>query len=243
MYLHRTSIGPVALAFTDRHGGVSRAPFDSLNLALAGADDPQACATNLATVVGDFATGAEVADMSQVHGSVVVQAHPGRRSEADALVTTRPGVVLVVRVADCVPVLLAAADGSCVAAVHAGRAGLAAGVVPAAVRRLRELGAAKLTAWVGPRVCGRCYEVPGQLRDEVAAVVPAAWTTSATGTPALDIGAGVLAQLAELDVASHDVGVCTRESPDLYSFRRDGARAGRTAGLITIREDFDGADR
>lgn len=236
MYLHRTTIGPVELAFTDRHGGVSRAPFDGLNLALAGEDDPTACAANLALVVDDFAPGGGVADMSQVHGAAVATAQVGVRPEADALVTEQPGVVLAVRVADCVPVLLTSGDGRCVAAVHAGRQGLLKGVVPAAVRRMRDLGATDLSAWVGPRVCGACYEVPSAMQAEVLAAVPEAAATSADGTPALDIGAGVLAQLAALEVSARDVGVCTRESPDLYSHRRDGARAGRSAGLIWIRE-------
>lgn len=237
MYLHRTSIDPVALAFTDRHGGVSRAPFDSLNLALVGDDDTASCATNLARVLADFAPGSEVADMSQVHGAAVGMARADVRPEADALVTDQPGLALVVRVADCVPVLLAADDGSCVAAVHAGRQGLVRGVVPAAVLRMRELGAQAITAWVGPRVCGRCYEVPPDLQSDVLDVVPEARAVSATGTAALDIGAGVLAQLAADDVTAHDVGVCTRESPDLYSYRRDGAHAGRSAGLIVIRPE------
>lgn len=239
MYLHRTSIDPVALAFTDRHGGVSRAPFDSLNLALTGADDPQACATNLTRVLTDFAPGAAAADMSQVHGAEVAAAQVGARPSADALVTDQRGVVLIVRVADCVPVLLSADDGSCVAAVHAGRQGLLRGVVPAAVQRMRELGAGTISAWVGPRVCGRCYEVPEQMQAEVVAEVPAARAVSATGTPALDIGAGVLAQLAVAGVRAHDVGVCTRESGELYSHRRDGADAGRSAGLIWIRPEED----
>lgn len=242
MYLHRTTSGPVELAFTDRHGGVSRAPYDALNLALVGGDEPEARATNLALVVEDLAPGAAVADMSQVHGATVALAEAGVRPEADALVTDRADVVLVVRVADCVPVLLADDDGRCVAAVHAGRQGLLKGVVPAAVRRMRDLGAGEITAWVGPRVCGACYEVPAQLQAEVLAAVPAARATSASGTPALDIGAGVLAQLEKAGVRTHDVGTCTRESPDLYSHRRDGDRAGRSAGLIRIRSS-DGTHR
>ena len=234
MYLHRETFGPVELAFTDRHGGVSRAPFDSLNLAIAGGDDPADCSRNLGLVLADLAPGGVSAEMSQVHGRTVVDAVPGQRPEADAMITAEPGVVLVVRVADCVPVLLAADDGRAVAAVHSGRQGLLEGVVPAAVRRLREQTSAPLSAWVGPRVCGRCYEVPAAMQAEVIAAVPAAVATSREGTPALDIGAGVLAQLSELGVAAHDVGVCTRESPDLYSHRRDGQSAGRSAGLIWI---------
>lgn len=237
MYLHRIATGPVELAFTDRHGGVSGAPFDSLNLALGGGDAPEATAANLATVTADFAPGARVAQMNQVHGRTVVAASSTLRPDADAQFTDQAGLVLLVRVADCVPVLLAGDDGSVIGAVHAGRQGLLLDITTRAVQRMRAAGATRISAWVGPRVCGRCYEVPAAMQAEVVAAAPEAAATSAQGTPALDIGAGVIAQLRAADVRVHDVGVCTRECADLYSHRRDGARSGRSAGLIWIRPD------
>jgi purine-nucleoside/S-methyl-5'-thioadenosine phosphorylase / adenosine deaminase len=236
VYSHRTSRGPVDLAFTDRFGGVSAVPFDSLNLALEGGDDPDATAANLARVLADFAPGAALADMRQVHGATVVTVDgSGDRPDADGLVTTSPDVVLLVRVADCVPVLLADPDAGVLGVAHAGRPGLAAGVVPATVARMRELGAAEVTAWVGPHVCGGCYEVPEAMREEVGDVVPAAVATTTWGTPSLDLGAGVRAQLADAGVAVVDLARCTRESADLYSYRRDGAGAGRLGGLVRLR--------
>jgi copper oxidase (laccase) domain-containing protein len=101
---------------------------------------------------------------------------------------------------------------------------------------MRELGAATITAWIGPHVCGRCYEVPQHMQAEVGAAVPASIATTSWGTPSLDLGAGVRAQLASEGVSVHDVSRCTRETADLYSYRRDGARAGRLAGLIRLRE-------
>jgi YfiH family protein len=193
------------------------------------------CAANLALVTADFAPGATVADMHQVHGNavaVVEERRTAERPEADALVSTRPDTVLVVRVADCVPVLLADPDAGVVAAVHAGRPGLVAGVAPAAVRRMRDLGARTVVAWLGPRVCGGCYEVPEAMQADVGALVPEALARTSWGTPSLDIGAGVRAQLEAAGVTVHDVGTCTRESADLYSYRRDGARSGRFAGLV-----------
>lgn len=234
MYSHRSSTGPVDLAFTDRYDGVSAVPFDSLNLALVGADRPDAVRRNLDLLHESFAPGAELADMEQVHGSVVLEAG-GPRGRCDALVTDRADVVLMVRVADCVPVLLADPEAGVLGAAHAGREGLAAGVVPACVERMRELGAREITAWVGPHVCGRCYEVPAALRRHVARLEPATGSTTSWGTPALDLGAGVVAQLERRAVQVHDVSRCTLESPDLYSHRRDGARSGRLAGLIRRR--------
>jgi polyphenol oxidase len=119
--------------------------------------------------------------------------------------------------------------------VHAGRAGLVAGVVPEAMAALAELGARRVTAWVGPRVCGRCYEVPARMREAVAGRQPEAWAETSWGTPALDIGAGVLAQLRAGGAEVVDVARCTVEDTDFYSFRRQGPRSGRHAGLVWVR--------
>jgi YfiH family protein len=240
VYSHRDTLGPVDLAFTDRFGGVSGAPFDSLNLALVGGDDEAARAENLRLVLADFAPGAALADLHQVHGATVHVVGPdGPASpppEADGIVTDRPDVVLMVRAADCVPVLLADPTAGVIGAAHAGRPGLAAGVVVRTVERMRELGASAITAWVGPHVCGACYEVPAAMQAEVAALEPASLATTSWGTPALDIGAGVRDQLARSGVRVVDAARCTRESTDLYSYRRDGEGAGRLAGLVRLHD-------
>lgn len=242
MYLHRSSLGPVDLAFTDRYGGVSGVPYDELNLALDGADDPIAVAENHRRVVADFGPGDELIDLRQVHGARVYVVEepiepdsPDGRPSADAVVTAGSGLTLVVRAADCVPVLLADPVARVIGAAHSGRLGLVAGIVPATVSRMRDLGAATITAWVGPHICGSCYEVPTSMQEEVGALAPESVSATSWGTPALDIGAGVRAQLAALDVAVHDRSRCTFESDDLYSYRRDGVSAGRLAGLIRLR--------
>jgi YfiH family protein len=235
--------GPVEIAFTDRHGGSSGGPFASLNLAERSSDPPEVVQQNLAAVTRAFVGEAglpllrRLVPMHQVHGAdvhVVDGADPGSSDApvGDALVTRSPGVALMVRVADCVPVLLADPVAGVVAAAHAGRPGLAAGVVPATLAAMRELGAVDITAWVGPHVCGACYEVPARLREEVAAVVPASYAETSWGTPALDIGAGVLAQLLADDVQVHDASRCTVEDDDLFSYRRQGQASGRLAGLV-----------
>lgn len=237
MYFHRDTDGPVDLAFTDRYGGVSGVPFDELNLAIDGDDPEPERAENLRLLLADFAPGDELADLRQVHGCDVVSVGGEHvdRAEADGLVTARVGVVLMVRAADCVPVLLADADAGVVGAAHAGRPGLAAGVVPATVAGMRDLGAREITAWVGPHVCGACYEVPADLQAEIGAMEPSSVATTSWGTPSLDLGAGVRAQLERVGVRVVDVARCTRESTDLYSYRRDGRSAGRHAGLIRRR--------
>jgi YfiH family protein len=178
-------------------------------------------------------------DLYQVHGADVATATSPwpERPHADGIVSSTPGLTLMVRAADCVPVLLVAPLEGVVGAAHAGRPGLLAGVVPATVGRMRELGADRIEGWTGPHVCGRCYEVPAQMRDEVAAAVPAARSSTSWGTPSLDLGAGVRSQLEQLGVVVHDQGRCTREDTGLYSYRRDGASAGRQAGLVRLRTD------
>jgi YfiH family protein len=245
VFAFRDTRSRVEVAFTDRHGGVSDGPFASLNLAVSGDDDPLAMAENLRRMVEAFTgdAAAPVVGMHQVHGSDVVvvcddevgEAASGRLPVADAVVTARPGVGLMVRVADCVPVLLADQAAGVVAAVHSGRPGVAAGVVTRAVETMHGLGAERIEAWVGPHVCGACYEVPEAMREEVAAQVPETYATTAWGTPALDIGAGVRAQLAAAGVAVTTVDRCTREDEDLFSYRRQGRASGRLAGLVRVR--------
>jgi YfiH family protein len=242
LYSSRLTHGPVALAFTDRHGGASRAPYDSLNLAWAG-DDPGDLAENHRRLSEDFAPGDPVAALSQVHGREVAyvgtegpstELHGHLHARADGVVTDQPGMTLMVRGADCAMVLFADAEAGVIGGCHAGRPGLVVGVVPATIARMRELGADDITAWLGPHVCGRCYEVPQEMQEEVAAAVPESRAATSWGTPSLDIGAGIRAQLASEGVACVDLSVCTRESPDLYSYRRDRLASGRQAGVIRM---------
>ena len=117
--------------------------------------------------------------------------------------------------------------------MHSGRPGLAGGVVPAAVAALRERGGDPTVAWIGPHVCGACYEVPADLQEQVAAVVPEARSTTSWGTPGLDLGAGVRAQLAAAGIDDvRTVDACTREDASWPSYRRDGDAATRFAGVI-----------
>ena len=249
MFAFQDALGPVEVAFTDRHGGTSGGPFASLNLAEPGSDaagstdeERNAVRRNVEVVVAAF-TGSDgsgpapsVVRMRQVHGADVhVVAADSEIPTGDGLVTAETGTVLMVRVADCVPILLADPEAGVVAAVHAGRPGMVAGVVPAAVTAMRSVGARDLHAWVGPHVCGGCYEVPEQMRDEVSAVVPAAYAETSWGTPALDIGAGVHTQLADAGVAAIDASRCTIEDEDLFSYRRQGTSSGRLAGLVWVR--------
>jgi YfiH family protein len=223
---------------TDRSGGASDGPYDSLNLGEHVGDEPARVVANRARAAAEIGLPpAHLRFMSQVHGSRV--AHVGRDldarpPEADALVTQDRGIVLAVLVADCVPVLLTSPGA--VAVAHAGRRGVVGGVVTATVAALRELGVAatSIVAVVGPAICGACYEVPAAMQDEVCERVPAARSTTRQGTRGLDLRAGVVEQLREAAVESIHVSPwCTAEHADLFSYRRDGV-TGRFAGLAWL---------
>lgn len=221
-------------AFRDRVDGVEVA-FTDATLDLR-ADSPRL--PSALRAVADV-VGVPLAWAVQIHGTTVVTVDDALSAsqadglgEADALVAATTGVGLMVRVADCVPVLLADPQAGVVGAVHAGRRGMAAGIVATTLERMRDLGAASVRAWVGPHICGRCYEVPSAMRSEVCETVPAAFAETAWGTPALDIGAGVTSQLTAAGVSVVQLDRCTREDERFPSYRRDGASAGRFAGLV-----------
>lgn len=175
-----------------------------------------------------------VATMRQMHGGDVAWAMPGLVPEADALLTYTPNLAVLVRVADCVPVVLATEERDTVGVVHAGRKGLVAGVATEAAQILLARGKGAVTAWVGPHICGRCYELDPATAAEVADAVPAAASTTWAGTPAADIGAGVKAQLEDLGVAVHHLGGCTLEDDRFFSHRRDGT-AQRQGAVVVLR--------
>ncbi|TDQ52605.1 peptidoglycan editing factor PgeF [Actinorugispora endophytica] len=226
----------VRAGFTQRGGGVSRDPYTSLNLGGHVGDDAEAVAENRERAARGFGLDPRrVAWMNQVHGSdVAVVADGGHAGDADAVVTTEAGLALAVLVADCLPLLVADPEAGVVGAAHSGRPGTAANIASALVGEMTRHGAdpARCTALLGPVICGRCYEVPAELREEVARSAPEAWCDTAEGTPGVDIRAAVAAQLERAGVGAvrHDAR-CTRESAELFSYRRDSA-TGRFAGYV-----------
>ncbi|QEV17640.1 peptidoglycan editing factor PgeF [Streptomyces alboniger] len=242
MISKHSTVSGAHFAFTDRWGGVSAVPYEELNLGGAVGDDADAVRENRTLAATSLGVDpARVVWMNQVHGRdvAVVDGPWGAGAEipsVDAVVTARRGLALAVLTADCTPVLLADPAAGVVAAAHAGRPGMVAGVVPAAVEAMVKLGAepGRITARTGPAVCGRCYEVPGAMRDDVAAVEPAAYAETSWGTPAVDVTAGVHAQLERLGVRDREQSpVCTLESADHFSYRRDRT-TGRLAGYVWL---------
>ncbi|SDR27760.1 conserved hypothetical protein [Thermostaphylospora chromogena] len=232
------STGRARMAFTDRHGGVSAPPYDSRNLGGAVGDDPAAVAENRARTAAELGLP-QIVYLRQVHGTRIVYVTEPFGDDpppADGAVTDRAGLGIAVLGADCAPVLVADPEAGVVGAAHSGRPGTLAGVVPELIAEMVRRGARpeRATAVIGPAACGRCYEVPAEMREEAARVLPETWSVTRHGTPALDLRAGITAQLTKAGVADirHD-DRCTIETPDLYSHRRDKP-TGRFAGIVWL---------
>lgn len=226
--------------FTTRDGGVSRAPYASLNLARHVGDDEGAVATNRERLRA--AMGVDVVFVDQVHSAEVAvlekddELVAARVRTADALVTRRRDVALAIMVADCLPVLLVDPETGVVGAAHAGRAGLLAGVLENTVAAMQELGAdaGRVHAEIGPSVCGACYEVPAAMRAEAERTRPGIGATTRHGTPSLDLRAGAVLALAGAGLRTEHVlsdAPCTVEDERFYSYRRE-QRTGRLVGVI-----------
>lgn len=235
-------------AFSTRRGGVSEAPFRSLNLGEARGEDPEFVGENrrrFFEVAGIHPQN--VAEVRQVHGADVIDADEipeGGNVQADGIMTDKPGVFVAVQTADCVPVLLADPVNRVVAAVHAGRRGTEEGIVENAVRRMKERygsEAKNLIAAPGPGISGPCYEVGAECippfrrrypdwRDVCMQISGEKWL--------LDLPKAVNLQLRSAGVPEERIGAapyCTfSESARFFSYRRDGAPTGRLLSVIGI---------
>ena len=229
----------VRAAFSLRAGGVSQPPFDTLNIGAHVGDDPGAITENRARLRESLELPAEPAWLQQVHGHRAVDLDERTSLDspgpADAATTRRPGKVCAIQVADCMPVLFAAADGSVVGAAHAGWRGLAGGLLESTVRAMNAP-AAKLISWMGPAIGPAHFEVGEEVRaaflagDEGAS---AAFTANERGRWQCDLYALARRRLTAMGVAGiYGGGWCTyAEAGRFFSYRRDG-RCGRMAALI-----------
>lgn len=193
-------------------------------------DDPQSVATRR----GDLARALsvdQVAFMNQVHGNLIVEVQEASEAipTCDALITTVKGLALAVMVADCIPLLLT--SDVAVAAVHVGRPGLVAGIAPLVVRRLKELGASQISAFIGPSICRDCYEVSPEMYQEISGEFPA--TATSPELHALDLIAGLRHQLGQEVREITDLHLCTKQSPDHFSYRREH-QTGRQVGVVIL---------
>ena len=215
------------VAFTDRHGGTSSAPYDTLNLGSRVGDDPDSVEANR-RIVGD-ALGFDADRLvlaKQIHAADVIEVSPcdaGVMGEADVLVTRTPGPVAAILTADCVPVAIAGSDGMAIA--HAGWRGLVAGAVE---RALAAVGR-PIAAWIGPAIRACCYEVGPDVIDAFSQRgLPVA------GPDRVDppIAARAILERGGLAAVAMS-GDCTHTDPRYFSYRRDGT-TGRQAGIVAL---------
>lgn len=225
----------VRACVTTRAGGVSLAPFDSLNLGDHVGDDPQAVAENRRRLIERL--GCNPAWLQQVHSADVVEADPAAVAVADASWTTTPGRACAVLTADCLPALFCDRAGSRVAAAHAGWRGLAGGVLENTVAALG-VPAGELLVWLGPAIGPQSFEVGAEVRE--AFVVQHAQAEQAfsasrnAGRFMADLYALARIRLAAIGVtAVHGGGLDTFSAPRFFSYRR-AARSGRLASLIWL---------
>lgn len=245
-----------SIAVTTRHGGVSAAPYDTLNLGLHVGDRPDAVAANRARAAAAFGVALEeMVFARQVHGVGVgvvglddrgrgIESEDDALPDTDILVTTRPGVVLVIMVADCVPVALLDPAAGVLAAVHAGWRGTAAGAVAAALRAMADCGARpeRVHAFLGPAVAPGCYQVT----DDVARAVIDASSQGARDPAVaqpdgprhwrLDLVAANRSQLRSAGVAEADIAESGLTTADDRLFSDRAQRpCGRFALLACLR--------
>ncbi|SFO59210.1 conserved hypothetical protein [Pseudomonas sp. NFACC24-1] len=225
----------VKACVTTREGGVSLAPFDSLNLGDHVGDDPRAVAENRRRLTDQFVI--TPAWLQQVHGIAVVEADPTQVATADASWTATPGIACTAMTADCLPVLFCNRAGTRVAAAHAGWRGLANGVLEATLDSLA-VPANEVLAWLGPAIGPQAFEVGPEVREAFIAQLPEAVKAFAASPNAGKFLADIY-QLARLRLAARGVtavyggGLCTVNDPRFFSYRRN-PRTGRFASLIWI---------
>jgi YfiH family protein len=184
--------------------------------------DGRSDATARAPISAELGISTDWAFTKQVHGAAIVEANmAGLQGEADALYTTKPNLPLCVATADCVPIVLEAADS--VALVHAGWRGMVAEVVAATVADMAGRGDSALRAAIGPAIGPCCYEVG----DDVLGDLGRFRAETTWGTPSVDLRAAAVAQLGEIEVWVSDR--CTRTDDAFHSFRADGTRQRQVA--------------
>lgn len=225
---------------TTRHGpGMSVPPFDAFNLGDHVGDDPLAVAANRAALRREFALPGEPLWLRQVHGTLVVDADEvaaGAVPEADSAVTRQRGRVLAILTADCLPVLLAADDGSVIGAAHAGWRGLAAGVLEATVVAMGHE-PRRLAAWIGPGIRQPAFEVGPEVRDALLARDKLAFAAFKPSPRAGHFQCD-LAMLARLRLMKAgltriaDCGLCTFAAPQQFYSHRRSSPTGRIATLL-----------
>lgn len=231
MKIYSSTLAPnVHVAFTTTAEG---------NLAGHVGDDPLNVTKNRAALEQQLGLeNSPIAFMNQVHSNIVVDAvapGEGEAPTADGLLSNDARQPLAVMVADCVPLAFVGVRGEgedpITAVAHAGRRGLLDGVIENTLSAMRDSGATQIEAWIGPAICGRCYEVPADMQSSSEHSRPGISSTTTWGTPALDLPKIAAEVVRKAGGVVHETHECTLENEEYFSYRRD-PQTGRLAGIV-----------
>ena len=232
--IHPDSKRRFLIAYTNRENGVSHGVYKSNNRSTYVGDELVAVAENRRVLESEL-DGMQITWLKQVHGRRVVRADLNTVYEADAMWTDEANIALGIQTADCVPMLLYSETSCVVAAAHCGWRGLAEGVIEALIEILSKQ-AVDLKAWIGPAICGACYEVRNDVLDGLRMSTDSSCVRLSPNPDRylLNLPKFVEKRLCELGVAEvAQSDICTKHDHEFFSYRRDGT-TGRMVSLIGI---------
>lgn len=227
-------IGPAKWMITSRWGGVSQDPYSEANFAIHVGDDPTLVQVNRKKLSSEinksviYPVACHSNLSSWIKGNEVIDV-----PNVDGLITSNRDLGLATLSADCATVLLYAEKINSIASLHAGWRGMKDQILPNAIYELRKAGADKISAVLGPAICADCYQVGKERFLEVEKFQPEAAVINKNQEFAVDVKAGLMSQLQKAEVTFESIDICSFESADLYSYRRDKV-TGRNASVIWI---------
>lgn len=233
MWLHASNIS-CTHGFSTRHGGLSNAPFDSLNLG-GNDDNPALISANRKLALEALKQPLDnLCTLKQVHGTGVCEARPGQQ-EGDALVTNKKNLVLAVSIADCYPVLFYDPENAVVGAAHAGWRGTVGKIAANTVQSMLKLGAQtkNIQVAIGPGISWNNFEVGNEVKEQFFST---GFSQSCFHGNKIDLVACNRFVLEACGISGKNIWSmdrCTFES-DFFSYRRDKGKTGRMWGLITL---------
>lgn len=239
----------VTYTFTTRHGGLSKVPFDTYNLAFHVGDEADVVRENHILLAKQLDYDLEqLVHMRQIHSDIVVTVDPKVHNfenppECDALVTDKPGIPLMVMTADCTPVLLFDPVQNIIAVAHAGRAGAVKGIVPKTIEKMcSDFGSSidDINVVLGPSIHGCCYEVGEKIANEVTEDGYGFAVTAREGSYYLEVNAIIKKQLEDIGIKKEkleDIDICNAcEHENFFSYRADHQKTGRIAGVLMLKK-------